>query len=163
MNEPAPQPPSGIPTGVMHHPTRTGRPNTGRSTNPTLLSPFDHTPPPHPRHNGRTTPRCGPRPPTPHPQPRGLPNPPLPRHSPPHFRRARKGVASALVHHIRENLPPVGDRASKPGRGLHRSGDPRPGVWLVAVNDLTVDDVDREIAQAVLGYADGCGTYGHAT
>ncbi len=38
------------------HTRRTGRPNTGRSTNPTRLVPFDHTDPPQPPHGGRGAP-----------------------------------------------------------------------------------------------------------
>ena len=35
------------------HMRRTGRPNAGRSTNPTALAPLDHTAPPQPPHAGR--------------------------------------------------------------------------------------------------------------
>ena len=67
VNEPAPQATSrcdirggcpclGEELVCFRQPSRTGRPNTGRSTSSTSLSPLDHTRPPQPGHNGREPP-----------------------------------------------------------------------------------------------------------
>ena len=56
VNEPAPQPRSGHSRRCFRHARRTRRPNAGRSTSSTSLSPFDHTRPPHPGHDGRDSP-----------------------------------------------------------------------------------------------------------
>ena len=53
VNEPTSQLAAGQRHRHLCHMRRTGRPNAGRSTNPTALAPLDHTAPPQPPHAGR--------------------------------------------------------------------------------------------------------------
>ena len=53
VNDPTTQLAAGQRHRHLCHMRRTGRPNAGRSTNPTVLVPLDHTAPPQPPHAGR--------------------------------------------------------------------------------------------------------------